>query len=199
MSCITPPTLSNPFLYNEIIADLQTDIATVGWVENIYPIADVGEQQIDENTRITTPVVFAADGTKNYINLFPDGKLKGLCFFELNGRYVIDFQEDTVTVPLFIVFFANLKNIANRTDDFTDELAATIVGALHSGTRSNDIPEVEVVQAKNEAYDRYGYSYEQLKDLAYPYTAFKIAITVTANYVQCVEPGGFDPSYSNPC
>jgi len=115
MACIIPPTLQNPFVWNEIVEKFQTDFAAdLNWVENIYPIAEVGELEIgtnDEPNRIMVPMILMQDGTNNHINLFPDSRLKSLMFFELeNGDMEFNFRDDLSTIMINIVFADALVN-----------------------------------------------------------------------------------------
>lgn len=201
MACITPPAITNPFIYNEVINNLQTDVSALSWLDDVFPVADPGEYDFGNGDRRIVPMVFAQDGTKNYIHLYPDGDRRGGCFFELeNGRQEFDLVNEETTITLNAVFYANLERVANRTYDFTDELAASALKAIATGYYSSDITNISVIKDKRQVYDKYGYSYEQLKQHSYPYTAFKIQFTMTIDFsMDCMNPGGFDASYSSPC
>lgn len=197
---IIPPVITNPFLYNRIIEGLQNDLSTLSWIDDLFPLAEVGELEVDGN-RIQVPMVLKQDGTKNYINLFPDGNKRGQVFFELDtGDMVVDFVNEEQTITVNIVGTANLKKIANRVYDFTDELAATVLDAIRNGTYSSDILTARVIKDRTRVFEKYGYSFEQLKQLSYPYTGFKIQIEITVDAsLDCTPAGGFDASYSSPC
>lgn len=199
MSCVTPPTITNPFLYNEIISNFQTDLSSLTWIDDIFPLAEAGEFEIEEGNRIIVPMVLKQDGTHDYIPLFPDGDKRAGCFFELeNGDQEFDLIDQTTTIVLNIIFYANLKRIANRVYDFTDELAATVFTTLTEGVYSSDITTLRLIKDKQNIYNKYGYSYEQLKQLSYPYTAFKFQISLNTD-LTCIAPSSFDASFSPSC
>lgn len=201
MSCIIPPTLQNPMLHNQIVSDLQTDLDAMGWIDKLYPLAEIGEKIINETNTIV-PIVYGQENDNNYIELFPDENQRAICFFELpNGTYEFDFVNETQSYQINIIIYANLKQLANRDYDFTDELIAAVIKAVTiDGTYENDITNISVTKDKNLVFNKYGYSYEMLKAFMYPNTAFKVTLTMNINdNLECLTAGAFDPSYSPSC
>jgi hypothetical protein len=201
MPCITPPSIQNPFLHNSVVSNLQLDIINLSWLEDIFPLAEVGELEIEEGNRILIPMVLKQDGSADYIPLFPDDQKRSGMFFELEtGDYAVRPQDDELIVTVNLIFYGNLKRIANRTYDFTDELIQSVLAALRAGTYGSEIVEYRVIKDKNRVFDKYGYTYEQLKQFAYPYTGFKIQIDIPSDYsFECNPTTDFDQSYSPSC
>jgi len=93
---------------------------------------------------------------------------------------------------------AELKQFKN--DDFTDELVADAINSLHAGNYGSDIVTIRAIEDRQRVYEKYGYSFEKLKQLSYPYFGFKIQFEMTINnLIDCVAAGGFDPSFSPSC
>jgi len=202
MSCVIPPVLQNPMLHNAVVANMQNDLDGMGWIDKIYPLAEMGERQIGENNeKVIVPIIFGQTGNKDYIEMFPDDSERAGCFFELpNGDYNFDFVNELVEFQMNIIVWANLKNLASRTYDFTDELIASVVIAIQDGYYKNDITSISVTKDKDKVFNKYGYDYTTLKSFMYPNTAFKITITMSnEETLSCLSAGTFDPSFSPEC
>lgn len=207
MSLRTPPTITNPMIHNEVIENLQTDLSALTWLDHIFPIAEVGEKEVD-GTRILLPICYQQETntvgapTNNYIELAPNDADRGSCFFELdNGTGTWNRQiggDDQIDMSISIIFWANLKLLApSRAYDFTDELIASAMKALADGTYTNDILTISYQKDRNQVFNKYGYSYEQLKTFSYPMTAFKITLTMPVDEVlSCYEFTDFSTSSS---
>lgn len=200
MSCIIPPVLQNPMLHNAIVSNIQTDLDGMGWIDKIYPLAEVGQKLIGE-TETIVPIIYGQENNNDYIEMFPDDNERAGCFFELpNGDYNFDFVNDSVNYQMSIIVWANLKNLASRTYDFTDELIASTIIALKDGYYKNDITNIVVSKDKNIIFNKYGYDYNTLKEFMYPNTAFKITFTMNIeDDIDCLTAGSFDPSFSPVC
>jgi hypothetical protein len=202
MACITPPEHPNPLLDNRIVAAIQTALASAGWLDNIYPMAEVCMREID-GQEVLVPGIYGQASDNNYIEPFPDDSIRGGCFFQLpSGDFNFDFaaNESTMNLTLEIVFWANLKRIANRAYDYTDELIGTAINAIKDSTISNDITGITVVRDRNRAFEKYGYTFKQMKGFMFPHTAFKLVINMPAveSNLECIS-AGFDQSYSPSC
>jgi len=196
MSCIIPPEHPNPMLHNDVVANLQSDIDSCGWVDLIFPLADISERDVN-GSRILVPVVYGQqqEGVNNYIEMFPDGKSRAGCFFELpGGFYDEDRVGETFEYEISVIVWANLNLLASRDYDFTDELMASVRQALVNGIYSNEITRVRMTKDKNQVFQKYGYSYQSLYSFMYPKTAFKITLTMEMTVdADCFSPGSFPP------
>lgn len=206
MSClIIPPVHPSPFLHNNIINALQTAMETTGFLSEVYPLAQ--NMEIESNGRRgIVPVIYGQDATKpnNYIQMFPDDKKRGICFFELpSGTYPLTngtADGDLIDIVVRIVVTANMHNLANRTYDFTDELVALCLLAINNSELNQDVNTRSIILDKNLVFSKYTYTFNELQSLAYPMTGFAIELGLTVDYnFDCVAPGTFDESFSPEC
>lgn len=206
MSCtIIAPVHPNPLLHNTIINALQTAMETTGIFDEVYPLAEVME--IDMNGRRgIAPAIFGQDATKvnDYIQMFPDQSKRGICFFEIiPGNYAVNRgteDGDLIDIQIRVVCTNNLKNLASRTYDFTDELMAVCYQALESSTLNQDINSISIVKDKNLIFSKYTYLFNELQSLAFPLTGYAFDLGITAEYnFECVTPGTFNESFSPEC
>lgn len=200
MSCVIPPVLQNPMLHNEIVSNIQADLDGMGWIDKIYPLAEVGQKMINEVETIV-PIIYGQENNNDYIEMFPDDAIRAQSFFELpNGDYEFNIIEDTSNYQFNVIVSANLKRLASRDYDFTDELIAATIIAIKDGYYKNDITSISVTKDKDKVFNKYGYDYNTLKAFMYPNTAFKVTITMNVNSdFECLNAGSFDPSFSPVC
>jgi len=206
MSCtVIAPVHPNPFLDNNIIAGLQSAMESTGIFSEVYPLAEVMEIEMN-NRRGIVPVIYGQDTAKenDYIQMFPDGAKRGICFFEIpQGTYNLnDGTEDgdLIDITVRIICTFNLKNLATRSYDFTDELMAVVLQGLRDSDLNQDINSKQIVKDKNLIFSKYTYVFNELQSLAYPMTGFAIDLGITSDYnLDCVPPGTFDESFSPEC
>jgi len=201
MSCtIIPPVIQDDFLDNRIIQLLQNDLSELDWLEVIYPLAEKGYRKDSENRDFAYAQLYKNDGSKDYLDLFPNDNISAYSFFELEtDGMTVTFSEDDLIVRLNIIFFANLRKIDDTKEfDFTKTLIADSLRKIKAGAFSNEIFDVRVTTDKDLIFDRYDYSQEQLKYIMYPNTAFKLSFEINTNsFLNC---GDIDiNNLPNPC
>lgn len=198
MSCIIPPTIQNPFLHNKVVSELQTDLANLSWLDNIFPLCKIVE--IDSaNGRIFVPVVYGQNADKNYIKMFPDNKERSGCFFYIGRPGILDRETREFTYEIDVIFWANLRKIAQRDWDFTDELISQAMQVFDVGNMSSDILSMEFFTKTDEVFDAFGYDVQQFKQFMFPQTAFKLRLQITVNeQLGCVTTD-FGSSTSSEC
>ena len=160
-------------------------------------------QLLKNYNRILVPVIYGQEqeGKNDYIELFPDGEIRALSFFEFDaGTFEHDHKENEDTFQISLIICGNLKRIADRTYDFTDELIAEAMKKILEGNFSNDIIRITPSIDRNNIFSKYGYSFEQLKMFMFPYFAFKLTWSMTINSnLDCVPDASFNQSFSPPC
>jgi len=167
MSCEIIQPFSNPVLLQEIINNLQNDFNGKSYLDIIYPIAST-----EEKNKLKLPFIYLNDGGKDYINPSPDENKKGFCFFELNGSYIINREEDTLEVKLNQIFWFNLNKIDYKGYDYTQELISDIIKTYNDGYYKNDLLNIEIKE--NNVFDNYDIEHEKVN--IYPYSSVKIMI-----------------------
>jgi hypothetical protein len=200
MSCVTPPVHPNPLLDNQIVSDIQNDLADLSWLDNIYPLVTSAEITIADN-RVIVPVVYGQDNNNNYIKPFPDSRERSGCFFEIpDGTFEWDARADgMIEVEIRIIFWANLNRLISRTYDFTDELIASVMKNLKAGSQSSYITGITIEKDKDKIMPKYGYTMKQFKSFMYPMTAFAVSVRLNVeDTIDCITITNFNESYS-PC
>ena len=202
MSCIIPPIHPNPMIHNSVIANLQSDLAGLSWLDNIYPLAGVANKN-QNNSDIIIPCIYGQkqQGEHHYIEPFLDSTERSGCFFELpQGDYDFNLIDDEISFDINVVFWANLNNIADRDYDFTDELLASVLNAFVDGYYNNDITNIKTTIDRDKVFNKYGYSFKDQFSFLYPKTCFKVTISMKINNnLSCFNDGTFDASFSPVC
>ena len=93
MSEIVNPEIIDPYIDNRVVKSMQSQLAAIGWLEYIYPMAERGERP-NKSGRTIYPRVLKQE-RNDYIDLFPNDKMDSFCFFERRQITIIDslFQE----------------------------------------------------------------------------------------------------------
>ena len=181
-----------PVLYNQIVQRIQSDLAAITWLAGeINGIAEIGSRPDGkaEDKALKIAQVYKQDGSVKYLDISPKSTLKAYSFFEIEtpDMEVMPDQDD-VTISLNLIVWANLQKVdSTKQYDFTDYLIATVLKNLKSGYFSNEIVKVKVIIDKNKIYDKYGYSFDNLKHLMFPFTAFKIQFEmIVPDMIDCI-------------
>lgn len=199
MSCITPPSIQSPLLHNRIIKRLQEDIATLSWLDNIYPLCNIIDKEVN-GVKTIVPVVYGQNGDNNHIQIFPDTKERSGCFFAINGPGNLDRTGDQlITYEIDVIFWANLKMIANRDYDFTDQLITEAKGRFENGNFSSDITSIQWFFKHDQIFNEYGYTLDQFHSFMFPKTAFRIHLVMEVENESCHEEEDFGSSISTVC
>lgn len=119
------PYLTSPKLTDAIVQQLQTSLHELTWLEYIFPIAEVNEDD-DGNTY---PVCYLEDGTWEYEALLPDDDVKSFSFFIDNG-FNQGFDGELNTYNLSLYVWARLDSIETNANDFTMALVSDVLGKL---------------------------------------------------------------------
>jgi hypothetical protein len=119
------PYLTSPVLVEAIVQGLQTELHSLDWLEYIFPIAEIGED--DEMS--TYPTIYREDGTFEYAALLPDDEVKAYSWFMDNG-FDIGLDGELNIYQLTLYVWAKLDNISANTNDFTMTLVNDVLGKL---------------------------------------------------------------------
>jgi hypothetical protein len=164
---------ANPKFYDKKIQNLNTILATLGWIENIYPLAQIGISDVDGKD-VTFPEIYNNDGTKVSTRIYPGGK--ALSFFVMNGDINgVDKDDDDThfVVPLALVVWADLTKVyPAKTYNYTTELMEDVVKKLRANS-CNDI----TIQADKVFEGFTDLEKSAFQNVMLPFTAFKINFT----------------------
>jgi hypothetical protein len=138
MSCIVNPAVVNPYVDNRIVQSLQVSLAELGWIENIYPMAERGERSNgDDGSTVVYPRILKQD-CSDYIDVFPDDRQNSFSFFERRGNLDLDNIEEDMTYELGLIVWADLKKVdATKSHDFTDQLIVDVINKIKNTSISN--------------------------------------------------------------
>ena len=188
---------TTPVLLNQVIQQLQDQFAQLTWLETVYPLVQVGQRQVQLNgneRRVRYPQVYRNDGKTYQHFISPDRSAKSFCFFELNAPYSFDFNDLLIRTGqaafnLNIVVWLNLPKIdPQRAYDFTEELIQDFVQhGLMASVHKVSIQDLFVERRQELIFNRYDYSIAEEQFLIFPYSGFKVTLTLNSGYnVYCV-------------
>jgi len=182
MSCeiVTSPT--TPLLSVEIIDELQTDFASKVYLDKVYPVAFIGEQELNDTIH-KFPRVYLNDGTTEHIDVMPDDSLKGYTFFEINGIETYNRVDSEFTISISQIFWFNLRKIDDRGYDYKHELIADILKTYDSGSLSNELDSIEIEENFENIYNKYDLPQDKLQQFMYPFTGLKFSFEV----IKCLD------------
>jgi len=187
-NCVNTPTIPNPTGIDVIIQKIQTELATLSWLEYSFGKAYIKKEERN-NTVYTIPKVWI--GNNEFQSVEPNDTVKAFSFIEnFETEFISGWETrryDRISrTDLNIVVFANLERIDNTRDYiFTEELKEDVVKIL------TNVPEVESLNSINkgldEAYTRW--SIESINPTYYAekYAAFRIDISAIINSACYIE------------
>ena len=112
----TQTAFVTPYLWDKISQELNTQIAKLGYFDDMYRVAHVGYD--DE---ATFPEVYKNDGSRDNFRVLPDST-RAVSFFILTGD-VVENDEYHVTCPMAFCAWVNLELVdATKNYDYTSEL-----------------------------------------------------------------------------
>lgn len=151
---LPPPLFINPQEADKIVQKIRLDFVLnfASWLQYCFPIAKVGIHEDEE----TYPQIYAGDGSKVHYSLVPDDSVNSYIFFEDNGNYNYNPEEEVTTFNLSLVFWGRLDLIdIGKQYDYTSELISAVKGRL----KILDCFNISV----NTNYDQVFNKYSQLK------------------------------------
>lgn len=163
---------ASPKFYDKKVQEINDDLHSLGWIENIYAITQVG---IDEEG--TFPEIYKNDGSKKSIRVYPDGN--SISFFVLNDPMTQLEEGDVFQVSLTLIVWADLSKVyQNKTHNYTTELIDDVLGVLE------DHSSYDLVIEQQNVFDEYT-QLEKIENqnVMLPNTAFKITFNV--DITQC--------------
>lgn len=203
MSCqIVPTAAADSILDVRVVTLIQTQLATLSWVEKCYGIAEVAEMKTDSGDIERFPRVYSNLSTtpKQYTDVRYDDSLKAQIFFERDAP--ISFgqsdEQDEVTYSLAIVCWANLNKVdSGRAYDFTEMLAGNVIQKLKDQFPAEISDNFQIELRAENVYSKYTMSDVENRFLTLPYTAFRIGFTYTEfQSGACYD---FTPLADDPC
>lgn len=160
---------ASPKFYDKKVQALNTKLDTLGWIDNTYPIAQIGIS--DEKT---FPEIYNNDGSRVSTRIYPQGK--SLSFFVMNGDINgvnTDDDDTSFIVPLALIVWADLTKVyPAKKYNYTTELLEDVVKKLRDNS-CNDI----TIQT-DKAFEGFSdLDKSDFQNVMLPYTAFKINFT----------------------
>lgn len=195
MACqITPPIYSCPYIDKLSVQKLQNAlVAGCDFFQQVYGIVEVGYREGEK--KVKYPRLYVGTANKNgYINLSPENDKLGrhtYCFFEVedNERVKFDLVADgLINFRLNLIVWAKMDGITTDKLDITDYLIVKVKEALRSSYIWSDLTRFEVERDKMKVFNKYDYPFELLRNIAWPFTCFKIVMDVnsTIDISKCI-------------
>jgi hypothetical protein len=120
---ITVPFQSSPYLVDEVVQTLASDLLDLSWIEYAYCVAEMG---IDDEGD-TYPMIYSQSDWE-YYDIRPDDQVKGYCFFTNNG-FNVGGNDELIQYNLSLYVWCHLGNITG-TQDFTMSLVSDCLAIL---------------------------------------------------------------------
>ena len=155
----------SPRYYDKIIQEINLDLTGLGWIDTVYPLAMMGE---DEEG--TFPEVYSNDGSRENIRAFPSGN--SISFFTIEDQDQED-ESDYFDCPLSLIVWADLTKVDGTKEyNYTNELVIEVYDVLTSHGAYNISIDYQGV------FDGFT-QLEKLENqnVMLPYTAFKISFS----------------------
>ena len=167
-----------PTMYRAAVSEIAANFAAnLTWLDKVYPLAEIGEKP-KGNTKIRYPRVHL--GANNYADLFPEQKNgESYCFFELSGRPTYDTTEKTLSFPLRVTFWVKYDESCGAESDPTHNLVQQILYLSDQNMSHFVDGTISATVNKEEVWSRYGYTFEELRQVEHPYTTFAIDFNIT--------------------
>lgn len=166
--------ISNPVGEVKRVQDLQKSFkANIDWIEKSFGIAY--REQIQDGEYL--PEIYI--GNNEYIEVLPDDKLTGMCFFDVLDEIAVGENNNTFSANVNIVFFVNLKKafptLNHRADAEARQNAINVIKQHQRGWTINNI-----VKGVDNVYARYDWKEPEALIDKQPYHVF--ALECTVNY-----------------
>lgn len=162
----TADTFPSPKFYDKKVQEINADLTSLGWIQYIHPIANIGEDE-----QGTFPEVYKNDGSKKSIRIFPTGN--SLSFFEIDTIDQID-ESDHWATQLSVIVWADMTKVYPAKDyNYTTELIEDVKGVLDDHSAYNYTIQLRDVFADYSQMEKVVNQNTML-----PYTAFRINFTV---------------------
>lgn len=189
-----PITYNSPVLLGKLIQGINENLKqNLDWLELTYPVAKTVYITRDD-TEYRFPGVYKNDGSSYHIAIAPDEKVRAFSFFEIADSFEIDGESNPFDIsgntsfPVSLIVWANLPKIyAGRSYDFTEELIQDILqnGKMRDITGLIDIESVNIEMRTEEVFVKYDFDQTDRQFMLYPYSAFKINMTLLADISLC--------------
>jgi hypothetical protein len=191
-----PPFMPGAQLAQQPVQELLNHFTTAlsSWLSDPYGLVQTGVLK-DGKTRF--PQLYRQDGSLESQDLYPDQRMKALCFFEREGASEIVWTDQLHKAgewqhQLAAVVWVNLLAIdSTRSYDFSDELALDFLtrGLLASvDGQAGRLAPGAIEQRAERVFSRYTNWPEKQQLLMYPYAGFRIPFMVRQSYVACGHP-----------
>lgn len=161
------------------------------WLDYVYPIAEIGVRTEGKNKH-KYPRLFVNKTKPVYLDLSPENdrfERNSFAFFELENSETINFNlsDGLINLKLNLIVWAKMDNISSSESDITDYLISQVKTALSLSPLYNDLSALSVEKEKGKVFSKYNYTFEQLRNIAYPYTCFKFKMDIrTIDFSDCV-------------
>jgi len=185
------PIIPNPIGFDAAVADLQTAVATVSYIEKSFGRAFI-HREMRAGKMITLPKVYQGSG--EYYNPLPNGELKASTFILAIGEeHCEDYQQyeqNIFTRKVALIFWGNLQLIDPDKDYiFLEEVKSDIMIAIKE-SKSFKSYDAYIDERYSEVFREFAsYLTNTARDtdtdeintqyLMYPYAGFRMSLTLT--------------------
>ena len=181
---VTVPTKADPKGLDLFVTELNTQLATISWMDAPLGVGEKKQQTIDGKSAYVPLLYIAGKNNKGYISLFPDKRLGNFSWINIEDKEYLGRTGSTAfwEYRLGIVFWFDWRKVytASTQEGYTienikNDVFSTIMTSLYSKGQ------VKFVDFKEDADEIYsGYSHREVDQdfLMRPYGGLKAIIRV---------------------
>lgn len=176
------PTITYPLSVDATIQALQTELADkLTWLQYSFGRAFIGkdEQGKSRGSNYTYPAVYK--GSKNYQDASPNDNVISQTFFVIDGDYQYDdYQINTYnkfTLPVSLVIWGNLKQIAPSTDEhFGQVLLQDVLRVVRS---NEEFKVLNITDNESNVFEEFSVREESTHLFYYPYFCYRVRMEMS--------------------
>ncbi len=176
MACEIVPNIDGcQLLQAYAVGQLRNQVfSSVDWLDKAYPLVDTGIRKNGEKD-YKYPRLLTGICPDQYRDLFPDTKNRdeSYCFFEINGNVEDDIATDTIGFQIRCVFWVKQVETYDRTQFYIAEIMNRV-----RSSASWLITKQAVELDKLAIWNKYSYTFNDLRFVEHPYTTFAFTWTV---------------------
>lgn len=180
------PIITDPVLFDKAVADMQTALGEIGWLDHIFGLCEKNTRVID-GRRYDVATVYT--GYDQYEQIEPCFELGNFCFFYLRDpqEFVRNFG-GRMRSPLSAIFWYDMRKAGNSPEGRNREaVKAEILSTLTGAHLPGGIFEwTRIYEEPKNVFADFSYDYVDNQFLMSPFAGFRIDGTLYAD-IPCHE------------
>lgn len=181
------PILSDAVLFDKAVADLQTQLGSISWLDHIFGICERNTRMID-GKRYNIATVYT--GNNQYEQIEPCENLGNFCFFYLRDPQEFVAQDlQRLHTPVSAIFWYDMRSASSSPNGRNrDAIKAEVLNLLREvRLPGGTFVWSRVYEEPKNVFADFSYDYLDNQFLMSPYAGFRVDATLYAD-LPCEEP-----------